>query len=69
MFDQLTSAELDRAHDAAGLLLAHADALQLDQHTRIKLDTLHADLLAEQEDRGPRPVTDLGDWGLHKYMP
>jgi hypothetical protein len=51
MFHHLTGAEVDEAQDAADYLLAHQEQLRLDQHTRIKLDTLRADLKAEQEER------------------
>lgn len=51
MFDHLTGKEVDAAHDAADWLLTHQDHLRLEPIVRVKLDTLRADLEAEQEER------------------
>lgn len=51
MFDHLTGAEVDKAHAAANYLLQHSDHLKLDRIVHVKLDTLRADLEAEQEER------------------
>lgn len=51
MFDHLTGAEVDKAHAAAEYLVTHQDHLKLEPIVRVKLDTLRADLTAEQEER------------------
>jgi hypothetical protein len=50
-FDHLTGTEVDEAYEAADYLLAHSGQLRLEPILRVKLDTLRADLGAEQEDR------------------
>lgn len=50
-FHQLTGTELDRAYEAADYLCGPVIKPHLDPSLLIKLDTLRADLLAEQEDR------------------
>lgn len=49
--DQLTGSELDKTHAAVDYLLSPVISERLDSGLRIKLDTLRADLSAEQEDR------------------
>jgi len=53
MYDDLTTMDVSVACAAAAYLFKFRDELHLDQMVAIKLDTLHADLLAEQEERWP----------------
>jgi hypothetical protein len=62
-FPQLTTAELNKGREAAAYL-RHLPAA-LDQLLVIKLDTLHADLTAEIEDR----ATSGGDTGWAPSIP
>jgi hypothetical protein len=48
---ELTGVELDKAYAAADFLLSSIMRERLDDSLRVKLDTLRADLGAEQEDR------------------
>jgi hypothetical protein len=48
---ELTGKELDRAYAATDYLLSPVMSGHLDDSLRVKLDTLRADLSAEQEDR------------------
>ena len=50
-FRRLNDKELDDAIGASDFLAHHVQHL-LDEDVRVKLDTLHADLSAESEDRG-----------------
>ena len=48
---ELTGTELDRAYTATDYLLSPVMSEHLGDSLRVKLDTLRADLGAEQEDR------------------
>lgn len=48
---ELTGKELDQAYESADYLLGPVMRERLDASLRVKLDTLRADLGAEQEDR------------------